>query len=383
MGVTSYKKEVSPGVFKKLYLVTAEGVNRYTSKRIQKVRMGIASEPKAQRLYRELWSQCREERPDGPPIQRWGDLKDSYLQYVEASVRSETNPNGFSPKTVQKKKSRFVHLTEWNDLHLDLINPHLVKTAMDKLERDGTASRELTSEIQKEVKCLFSYAVDRGILQTNPLAKMEKRKVPKKRKQALTHEEANRLLSEARARNHPYFFIWLLSVTLGVRRSELAGLKWLDIDFENALVHIRRQLIPKEGIVNSPKDKEERIVAIPAYVIPVLKEYRLKSKGEFVIEIDCNQWKSGQQAQVLREFCQEIGIKEVTHHQLRATHITLALVDGIPLGIVMENVGHAKLSTTDEYFRSSGIQMRGQTDGLKIKVPTGLGADIVPLKAVR
>jgi integrase len=83
---------------------------------------------------------------------------------------------------------------------------------------------------------------------------------------------------------------------------------------------------------------------------------------------------------VLREFCRSIGIKEVTHHQLRATHITLALIDGVPLGIVKENVGHSKLSTTDEYFRSSGIQMKGQTDALKIKVPTSAGATVLPLR---
>lgn len=383
MSITSYQKEVSPGVFKKFYRVAAEGINKYTNKRVQKEKWGIPSEPKAERVFRELWIQCKEERPDGPAIERWGDLKASYLQFVESNVRSETNSNGFSPKTVKKKKSRFVHLTSWNDLHLDLINAHLVKTELDNLERDGIASRELTSEIQKEVKCVFSYAVDRGTLKTNPLADLKKRKVPRKQKQALTHEEVDRLLLEAKRKDHPYFFIWLLSVTLGVRRSELAGLKWTDIDFENRLARLRRQHIPGEGIVDNLKNKEDRTVAIPDYVIPVLKEFRLKTRGEFVIEMDCKQWQGGHQAQVLRAFCREIGIKEVTHHQLRATHITLALVDGIPLGIVKENVGHLKLSTTDEYFRSSGVQMRGQTDGLKINVPTGAEGLIVPLSAVR
>lgn len=99
-----------------------------------------------------------------------------------------------------------------------------------------------------------------------------------------------------------------------------------------------------------------------------------------MIEIECHRWDSGQQSSVLREFCSEIGIKEVTHHQLRATHITLALVDGIPLGVVKENVGHAKLSTTDEYFRSAGINMRGQTDGLRLVVPNGTGAVVLSLK---
>jgi len=380
MAVTPYKVEVSPGVTKTFYTVIAEGINKYTGKRVQKKRRGISSEVKAERIYRELWNECREERPDGPLIKTWDELKTAYLAYVQSNVRSATNKHGFSPKTVAKKKSRFIHLTDWNDLHLDLITPQKLREKLDELESQEIATRELTSEIQKEVKCVFSYAVDRGSLKVNPLADMIKRTVPKKRKQALNHEEANKLLSEARKRNHPYFFIWLLSIALGLRRSELAGLKWLDIDFENRLAHIRRQDLPKEGIVEDLKGHKERVVAIPAFVIPVLKEYKLRSKSEFVIDVDCKQWKGGHQAAVLRAFCREIGIKEVTHHRLRATHITLALVDGVPLGIVKENVGHSKLSTTDEYFSSSGIQMRGQTDGLRIKVPAGLEAEVMPLQ---
>lgn len=383
MGITPYEVEVLPGKTKRFFLVIAEGINKYTGKRIQKKRRGITSEVKAERVYRELWNQCREERPDGPPITRWGELKSSYFAYVQANVRNETNPNGFSPHVAVNKRSRFVHLPHWDDFHIDLITSHFVTSELDKLEANGTASRALTADIQKEVKCLFSYAVDRGVIKVNPLASLRKRKVPKKKKEALTRDEANKLLSEARARRHSYFFIWLLTLTLGLRRSELAGLKWLDIDFENRLAHLRRQLQPKEGLVEKLKDNEERTVAIPASVIPILKEYRLRSRSEFVVDVDCQQWKGGHQAQVLKAFCREIGIKEVTHHQLRATYITLALVDGIPLGIVKENVGHAKLSTTDEYFRSSGIQMRGQTDGLRIKVPMGVEADVKPLRAAK
>lgn len=382
MGVSSYRKEVSPGVFKTFYQATAEGVNKYTRKRIQKRRLGILSEPKAQKIFREIWVQCREERPDGPRIERWGELKDAYLQYVETQVRGETNKTGFSPKTLQKKMSRFIHVREWNELHLDLITPKCVKETLDSLEMRGLAGRALTSEVQKEVRCVFSYAVDCGYLKANPLANMAKRVLPKRKKKALNPEEIKILLSEARRQNHPYFFIWLFSIALGLRRSELAGLKWSDIDFNHGLVTVQRQLIPHEGIVDFPKDKDERIVAIPASVVTVLKECRLGSQGEFVVDIDCNQWKSGHQAAVLRKFCREIGIKEVTHHRLRATHITLALTSGIPLGIVKENVGHAKLSTTDEYFSSSGIQMRGQMDGLKINVPTGQEAKVVSLIGV-
>lgn len=383
MGITTYKVEVKPGVTQRFYLVVAEGINKYTGKRIQKKRRGITSEIKAERIYRELWSECREERPDGSPIKIWGELKDAYFTYVEGNIRSVMNPNGFSPKVVETKRSRFIYIKHWDALHLDLLTAHFVTNEMDQLEVKGLASRSLTACIQKEVRCLMNYAVAKGVLKSSPLAELKNRKVPKKKKLALTHEETDMLLREARKQGHPYFFIWLLTLTLGLRRSELAGVKWADIDFESGLLSLQRQKSPQEGVIENLKGYRDRTVAIPSYVIPVMKEYRLKSKGDFVIETDCSKWEGGHQAEVLKEFCQKIGIKPVTHHQLRATHITLALVDGVPLGIVKENVGHVKLSTTDEYFRSAGIQMRGQTDALRIKVPAGLDAEVTPLRRVK
>jgi len=382
MGIKKYQTEVSPGNFKQFYLVIAEGINKYTGKRVQKKKRGITSLQRAERIYRELWSLCREERPDGPLIRTWGELRLEFFEHIENSIRSPSMPSGLSPQVVRTKKSRFVHLKEWDDRHLDLVTPHLVTTELDQLEFNRIASRPLTAAIQKEIKCMFSFAVNRGILPAHPLLELKKRKVPKKKKLALNHQEVDLLLKKARLENHPYFYIWLLTLTLGLRRSELAGLKWIDVDFEHRLIHVQRQLMPKEGLIEALKSGEDRVVAIPLNVISSLKELRLISKTEFIIDVDCRKWRNGNQSQVLKSFCQKIGIKEVTHHQLRATHITLALIDGVPLGIVKENVGHAKLSTTDVYFRSSGIQMSGQTDNLKINVPSRGEGKIRRLKAV-
>ncbi len=321
----------------------------------------------------------REERPDGADVKNWAELIDKYFLYLESRLRSLENPMGFSPKTVDTKRGHIKHLQMWNQMHIDLVTPQFVTEQLDQLEQKGF-SRSHTNKLLKEIKCAFSFALHLGAIKANPFAGFKERRMPKKRKEALTHEEANRLLAEAKLRNHPYYYIWLLTLELGLRRSELAGLKWIDIDFDQRLIYLSRQLIPHEGLVPMLKDREERVVAIPIRLIPVLKEMKLKAKTDFVIEVECQRWKGGYQAATLREFCREIGIKEVTHHQLRATHITLALVDGIPLGIVKENVGHAKLSTTDLYFRSAGINMKGQTDGLKIVVPTIEDAQVIPLK---
>jgi integrase len=379
MGITAYKKETPSGGFETLYLVVVEAINRYTGKRFQRKRRGIPSKPKAERVYRELWSECRETRPDGINFTHWGQLLENYIGHLDSKIRSPEFPLGFSPHVVKSKRSRLKYLAIWAETHIDLITPKFVSDHLDALEKNGT-SRSMTNHLLKEIKCTFSHALQIGVIKTNSFSGMKMRRIPKKRKEALTHAEVDRLLGEAKLRNHPYYSIWLLTVSLGLRRSELAGLKWLDIDFEQGLVYLRRQNIPNEGIVDFLKDYEERVVAIPAYLKLVLIEMKLRSTSDFLIDIKCHLWNSGQQARVIRAFCQEIGIKEVTHHQLRATHITLALIDGVPLGIVKENVGHAKLSTTDEYFRSAGINMRGQMDGLKVKVPQAGGADILPMK---
>lgn len=382
MAIIAYETESTQGKRQTLYMVVAEGINKYTNKRVQKKRRGITSKAKAETIFRELWNECREEKPDGPPVKTWGELKAKYFKDLENSIRSQENPNGISPQVIVSKKGRFFYLKHWDEKHLELMTGIFVKNELDALESQGTASRSLTVDILKATSAIFTYAVQSKVLDANPLFGM-KRKRPKKRRNALGHEEANKLLHEAKVRNHPYYMVWLLSLTLGTRRSELAGLKWTDINFETGLVYLCRQIQPKEGLVEKLKDNEDRVVALPKQVIPELKEHRLQSRSEYVIDLECSQWKHGHQAEVLKDFCREIGIKEVTHHSLRSSFISLALQDGVATAHVKDNVGHSKLSTTDGYYNEAGIHLKGVMDRLRIKVPTGKAAEVVALKRAK
>jgi integrase len=382
MAIKPVKKEIAPGIFETTFTVVVDTVNTFSGKRIQKRKRNVPNFVQAQRLYREMWVMCRNSKPEKFNLTHWGQLLKSYLDQIDERERSSKNPMGLSPRVIKTKHSSLRHTRPWSSIHLDLFTPQFVWDNLDELEKQGM-SRGLSNHVLKEIKCVFSYGLHCGAIKHNPFAGIKLRRVPKKRKEALTHEDVNFLLSEAKKRNHSYYYIWLLTISLGLRRSELAGLQWIDVEFNQGLLYVRRQNIPGEGVVDFLKDREERVVAIPTFLISVLKELKLQSQSDFVIDVKCRRWKDGQQAQVIREFCREIGLKEVTHHQLRATHITLALVDGVPLGIVKENVGHAKLSTTDIYFRSAGINMRGQMDGLNIKVPLDNEAKLLPLKVLK
>ncbi len=287
-----------------------------------------------------------------------------------------------SPATIENKNGCLKHLVDWDAKKLDMITPLFVKAEIDARLKDGRISESRAYDIQKEVKCIFVFAYEAGLLKVNPMAHLKNRRRPKRKKAALNHSEVEILLSEAHREDHPFFLIWLLTVTLGLRRSELAGLKWSDLDFNTRLAHLCRQKKPKEGIVNKLKSGNDRIVPIPIFVMPFLSLYKLKAQSEFVIEIKNLDWEKGRQAQVLREFCKKIGIREIRHHQLRSTYITLMLNDGVSLGVTMESVGHARIATTNDYYVSSGAELIGATDKLQIKVPPTKNAEILPLVRV-
>lgn len=365
MAITKYKNGTET-----FYKVSVETRSIFTGTRKTKQKMGIRTRGEANLIEKEFWNDCRNYKPDGiSDIKTWIDLKDRYLSFIAENERSVDRPDGFSQSTVRTKISKLKQTKSWDKLYLDIITPQFVRKFLDELESQSV-SRHSTNALLKEVKAVFSFAIELGIKDHNPFSNFKMRKMIKKSKDALTHEEVKKLLFEAKVRNHPFYFIWLLSISLGLRRSELAGLKWTDLDWEKGIISVQRQIIPREGLIDSLKSGRGRIVAVPKTVLTAMRSEKLKSQGDFVVSETSHEWESGHQARVLRGFCREIGIKEISHHALRATHITLALVDGVPLGIVKENVGHSKLSTTDIYFRSSGIQMSGQMDGLRVPIPT-------------
>ena len=83
MGIIPYQRVAATGEMKIFYMVVAEATNRFTGLRIQKKRRGIPSKPKALHVYKELWSMCREERPDGASLKNWGELVERYFIYLD------------------------------------------------------------------------------------------------------------------------------------------------------------------------------------------------------------------------------------------------------------------------------------------------------------
>jgi integrase len=141
----------------------------------------------------------------------------------------------------------------------------------------------------------------------------------------------------------------------GLRRGELCGLKWDDLDLDGGEAHIRRNVTEadRQVHVGSPKtERGERTVSIGPKLVAALRAHR---KAQAVRSLEG--WVfPGPDGRVLAPHCLTHRFKalvrelpelpELHLHELRHTAATLMLLQGIPVKIVSDQLGHSKVELT-------------------------------------
>ena len=157
-------------------------------------------------------------------------------------------------------------------------------------------------------------------------------------------------------------------LTMGLRRSELCGLEWKDINFENNTMKIQRSSYDVAGVGLITKDPKtftsRRELSMPECLVNVLKEYKTwyddrkkilsdlwKNTDRLIISDEGNIIYPSTYAHWLRKILKRANItKKVTLHSLRHTNITLQLIAGVDLKTVSSRAGHARASTTTDIY---------------------------------
>lgn len=159
----------------------------------------------------------------------------------------------------------------------------------------------------------------------------------------------------------------LLSLLLGLRESEICGLKWKDIDIINRVIHIRRIVSRVKSfdtknktklIISTPKsEKSVRTLPIPEKLYEVLSilkqqmnddDYVLTGKKKFMDpRTYYNHYK---------KILSQIGELDYTYHDLRHTFATNCNELGIDVKTLMELLGHSNISTTMNIYVHSSLE---------------------------
>lgn len=173
----------------------------------------------------------------------------------------------------------------------------------------------------------------------------------------------------------------LTTLMTGMRRGEVCGLNWEDVDLEKGRISIKRSYSesPRHGVVlKEPKTKKsKRTLSIPDILVKALSEYKewydeqrelwgdrwvesgsvfIQRHGERVHPANIKMWVS--------KTCKLAGIGHFSVHSLRHTNITLQLMAGVPVVTVSGRAGHSRTSTTTDtyaYYIQSSDKSAAQT----------------------
>lgn len=158
-----------------------------------------------------------------------------------------------------------------------------------------------------------------------------------------------------------------IALLTAMRRSELLGLKWQDVDFEGRVVNVRRALEQIKGSVSAFKDtktlKSRRQVPLMAEAIEVLKAHRAEqnairlrtpgynAEGLVFCELATGRtWDPGKFSDAFRRATRRLGV-DVTFHGLRHSWATIALRARVPMKLVSDVLGHTTTAfTADTYM---------------------------------
>ena len=167
--------------------------------------------------------------------------------------------------------------------------------------------------------------------------------------------------------SHRFRDFYLLALLTGLRRSELCGLKWDNVDLvarRLSVVSTLQRIIGKGHVEGQPKNRHSRrSVALSPQAVDVLHamrgqqiEYQLaagplwQSTGYVLTQVDGRPMNPIKVTQEFTALVRKAGLPHLTLHGLRHAHATLLLIAGVHPKVVSERLGHSNIAITMDTY---------------------------------
>ncbi len=287
----------------------------------------------------------------------------SFFEFTSIWLKEVVKPN-FSPTTLSAYIKHLNNriLPKLGNYKLTDITPLLINSFINELKEGKTmfATREnkplakgTIQKIYNIIRAILQKAFEYELINGNPCKKVKLNlnniESEKSKEENIhyydkpTYLKALKILEKEELGKR---LVIETALKTGLRRSEIWGLTWEDVDFEKKEITVNksRQKINGEMKVCHCKTKSSvRKISIPQSLVQLLEEYKIESQNtEFIFEnlnIDTipvwfKNW------QIKNE------IKRIRFHDLRHTHATLLLYAGVDIKTISERLGHSNIGMT-------------------------------------
>ena len=230
---------------------------------------------------------------------------------------------------------------EWGHYPLLALTARDIKTYLKRREVKGL-SLASQNRYLAALKALFKAAVAYGHCSVNPAADIAMRREEQRIPEALTAGQIETLLGACSDRIRP---IVTVAVDTGLRRSELFGLTWADVDLAEGKLTVRKS-----------KTGDFRVVWLPDRSRQVLAERKVQRAGRKTVDLRVFPFTDIRQG--LDAAGKQAGIGHVHMHQLRHTYATRLRDQGVPLDRIKELLGHKTMQMVLRYAKARPEQTR-------------------------
>ena len=252
-------------------------------------------------------------------------------------------------KTTMEIKEYIVNkkiLPFFENMKVKEIKPiHIRKWQSELLKTDY--SKTYLKSIYNQLTAIFNYAVRFHNLDKNPChvaGSIGKKDADEM--QILTLQEFNKMIDYVTDKENKFFYIVLFWT--GMRKGELLALTYEDVDFENKTISINKnfQIVRGEKVITDPKTpKSKRVIAVNDIVLNCIKEmwdttYK-PNKTDTIFYVSKYSLK-----RQLDTACKRAKVPQIRIHDLRHSHASYLLSNGINIVILSRRLGHEKVQTT-------------------------------------
>jgi integrase len=272
------------------------------------------------------------------------DLSQLWLEDKEGNVRESTM---YSYKRALNARI----MPDFERYEVKDIKPLHIHKFYQKLKKQGLSKRYI-AYVGTILGSVFKKAVQMEMIHNNPVSNVDKPKMQKNKQKSWTAEQAIQFLEVAKVKAN-YYLSYLLAFHTGMRIGEVLGLHWEDIDFYNKQIHVQHTITLNEGeYVLGPVKTEssDRFIPISNSLIEELLNH--KQHSEYTSDDLIFRTKNGNLVDpytlryMMRTISDELNLPRIRFHDIRRTHTSILIDEGVSPKVVSQRLGHSDVSIT-------------------------------------
>lgn len=345
----------------------------------------VTDRRKSVSVYAATAAECRRElrkirdRIDGGnPAKDSPDTVASWLKQWRESSLAASARKGTTKELYASASRKHLEGGTIGGMRLDKLKPSDVESLIVELRGKGL-SDSTVRQVYTVLRGALDVAVRDGLLASNPAAKVKRPGIARREARYLAATDVARLLDAARPLR--YYVALVVMASTGLRRGEVAGLHWDDVDLSKGELRVRHTVTRVDGVLllAEPKtDRSRRRVPLHAGAVTALKAWRTQQLRErlaagelwtdsgmvFTTEFGgvLNPRNLLRTVKLAAEYA---GIENIGAHTLRHSAAVAWLESGVHIKAAADLLGHSSIAITgDVYGHVADDTARAAVDGL-------------------